>query len=93
MYNKNNIQTCTLNTACQPGYFGIFCNQTCPLGYYGPKCGGICFPACMPDECDNVKGCRQHFKQTTKKNIPGKHNGKGTRLLKTNLKRPTACKK
>lgn len=82
-----------MNTACQPGYFGIFCNQTCPLGYYGPKCGGICFPACMPDECNNVKGCQQNFKQTTKKVNPGKHNGKGTRLWLTILKRPTACKR
>lgn len=80
-----------MNTACQPGYFGIFCNQTCPFGYYGPKCGGTCFPVCMPDECDNVKGCLQNFKQTTKN--PGKHNGKGTRLWRTILKRPTACKR
>lgn len=77
-----------MNTACQPGYFGILCNQTCPLGYYGPKCGGICFPACMPDECDNVKGCPQYFKQTTEKMKPGKHNKKGKRLLKNSLKTP-----
>lgn len=30
----------------------------------------------MPDECNNVKGCQQNFKQTTKKVNPGKHNGK-----------------
>lgn len=45
-------------TACEPGYYGIFCNVSCPPGTFGDKCGGRCFPECTMIFCHHVKGCQ-----------------------------------
>lgn len=50
--------------ACQPGYFGKFCNQTCPPGFFGLKCGGKCVTECF--NCHPVNGCLSDFEIITK---------------------------
>lgn len=56
-------------SACQPGYFGKFCNQTCPPGFFGLKCGGQCVTEYF--NCHPVNGCLSDFEIITKSRTSG----------------------
>lgn len=53
--------------ACQPGYYGKFCNTTCPTGYYGLKYGSKCITECF--DCHH--GCLSDFEKTTESKSSG----------------------
>lgn len=57
-------------SACVPGYYGTFCNESCPPGTFGDKCGGRCYPECSMKFCHHVKGC-QHTIYTTCTTLTG----------------------